>query len=245
MAGDPQLSCCNGGVKMDLPFLTQLQPSAPWHYPVSADPNYFQCDRADHGGGQSKQCSTPNYAAGSACIGPPSASRSAVLVHNSTDCTASGGLCTCKSFNLTGFPSGSPGVQCSPAGDADGRPISIDSHDVSGRTTAENGVTSNASFVIAINRKDATDWNSHIIENRLVCTSPVITWAASSRTYDAAFKCNVAGRYEISSHPAIGPDTGDPIGTTTITLVPQQADPSSTLAFLANQKAEWCTGASD
>ena len=187
-----------------------------------------------------------NYGTCSVCIGPPSASRSSMLVHNSTDCTAtSGDLCTCKSCNLTGFPSGSPGVQCSPAGDADGRPISIDPRDGSGRKTAENGDTNKTSFVIAINRKDATDWNSHIIENRLVCTSPAINWAASSLTYDAAFKCNVAGRYEISSHPAIGPDTGDPIGTTTIMLVPQQADPSNTLAFLANQKAEWCTGASD
>ena len=98
-----------------------------------------------------------------------------MLVHNSTDCTASGGLCTCKSSNLTGFPSGSTGVQCSPAGDADGRPISIDSHDASGRKTAENGVTDKTSFVIAINRaeaaKDYVTWSTKVNDTGKVINS--------------------------------------------------------------------------
>eukprot|EP01043_Picozoa_sp_COSAG02_P011983 COSAG02_NODE_452_length_22047_cov_20.154502_8_plen_1865_part_00 len=246
VANHPELSCCDGSVTMALPEVSHLHPSAPWHYNNSADTNYFQCDITNHGGGKSKQC-TPNsnYEPAGACTGPPSASRSTMSVVNSTACTATGGLCTCTTCNLTGFPSGVPGTQCSPAGDGDGRRISIDPYDTSGRKTAENGVTDSKSFRIVIRRQDSTAWNSNFItEDRPVCTAPAINWAgAQSLSYTASFNCNIAGRYEISSNPAIGPDTQDLIGITIITLVPQQADPSTTLAFLANQNAQWCTGA--
>ena len=172
------------------------------------------------------------------CTTVADAAKSTVSVDTSDACPmdAGGSTCTCKDQQLTKY-SPAAGTRCIPAN----KPvqIQIEPKDLHGRPSAENTVTTASTFTITVTGSlRPGGWPSaagEVTDTRTRCSNAgTIGW--QQPYYTASFVCNIAGMYTLT--PKIS--GADATTGTQVTIVPQRADPSSTLAFLSNQDSSWC-----
>ena len=167
-------------------------------------------------------------------------------VQNSSKCQSQpdGSTCACasKAINVTRYSTGIPNTDCSPAGEEGGRLIGIDPLPGQSGANGNDGVTKASTFSTAVARTDPkAAWNTHIQEGRAECVIPS-PLRATSLGFGATFDCWFAGRYTITTMFTTG-STNIAASPSSITLVPNKADPVNTVAFLENREPKWCEDA--